>query len=635
MPKDVLIVGGGPIGLAHAWGIKCLNPQLNVVVFEKYQEYQRKHTLVMQHQQLQKLMAATNTQDDPILSKLLADLQKDPHIRTSTLEAIFKKQALERGVTIVNKEITAKEIENQLFREYPDAGLIIGADGTHSVVSGCLFPADNQIKHDFDYVLQLRYEVMGEEQAPKIDPALFYNEMVSKGLIANEYVGHFDPETRTTPVTMQMMISKKDFAELSHATSKKPIKPFTDEHLVISLPKALQDFVYDYLIYKITSCEQNYARIDKTSIRISVNEAPATEAMNIATMHSGVPIVLGGDAGLGLSYFLGLNAGLHSTATFLTMLVPFIQSNLDDKKAMKDNFSEYQRWFKEFAADKVNEVAQYSKNRINRPWQAIKFVKYMRHFSEEPVRNPQAQSIVDYFTIYERAPYDPAAKWNPYPHREYPLVSFVQMTPVPVGYTVKRIQKSFADYLKPYKSMGNLRQDLKQPLAGLGYLTLGAWKLLSSIYRHDSDYAKDGAITLVRGGIEVIMFPLTWLVKPAIRGVLSYKHGPIKIEDNKGMKKIVQDALELTVRLNDQVEIPIADEKAVLAYRNDVHRKFIKACERGQPSDIDPGKEQVAYNEINRSRVLNTAKTINYFSIFSKPTSVPDSELNPAHSPTM
>src|SRR4051794_31483904 len=81
---DILVVGAGPIGLVNAWGMKRLNPKLKIVVLEKYAEYQRTHTLVMQAEQLEAIMKATNSEQHPELVKLLKQLKKDPHIRTNT-----------------------------------------------------------------------------------------------------------------------------------------------------------------------------------------------------------------------------------------------------------------------------------------------------------------------------------------------------------------------------------------------------------------------------------------------------------------------------------------------------------------------------------------------------------------------
>ncbi|HIE3579091.1 TPA: hypothetical protein ACXLVG_000702 [Legionella anisa] len=39
LDTDVLVVGAGPIGLINAWGMKQLNPNLKIVVLEKYAEY--------------------------------------------------------------------------------------------------------------------------------------------------------------------------------------------------------------------------------------------------------------------------------------------------------------------------------------------------------------------------------------------------------------------------------------------------------------------------------------------------------------------------------------------------------------------------------------------------------------------
>jgi hypothetical protein len=180
-------------------------------------------------------------------------------------------------------------------------------------------------------------------------------------LIANEYVGHFD--NAKNPVTMQMMISKEDFLALQSATSKDPIKPFSAEKQKDnpSLPRHLEAFIYKYLADKIKDTQDANQLLDKTSIRISVNEAPATHAKQVVNQHGKARVVLKGDAALGLSYFKGLNAGLEASARFLSTMSSSIQDSFKNKEKMDKSLHEYQNWFlKDFSPKKVKEVDNYS-----------------------------------------------------------------------------------------------------------------------------------------------------------------------------------------------------------------------------------------------------------------------------------
>ena len=78
MLYDVVILGAGPVGLATALGIKAINPELSVLVVEKYPEYQRKHNLIMQAHRLKALIDITGTHQQPTLSKLYKQLLEDP-----------------------------------------------------------------------------------------------------------------------------------------------------------------------------------------------------------------------------------------------------------------------------------------------------------------------------------------------------------------------------------------------------------------------------------------------------------------------------------------------------------------------------------------------------------------------------
>ena len=111
MSKDtqVLVVGAGPIGLIKIWGMKCLNPNLKIVVLEKYPEYQRSHTLILQWQKLEAVMKAAHSENEPVLVNLLERLKKDPHIRTNELQQIFTQLVIDSGVEILIKHEVKEE----------------------------------------------------------------------------------------------------------------------------------------------------------------------------------------------------------------------------------------------------------------------------------------------------------------------------------------------------------------------------------------------------------------------------------------------------------------------------------------------------------------------------------------------
>ncbi|KTC78050.1 FAD-dependent oxidoreductase [Legionella brunensis] len=634
---DVVIVGGGPIGLAHAWGIKKLNPNLEIVVLEKYEEYQRKHTLVMQHEQLKKLMEATETTEDPTLVALLNRLKKDPHIRTNELEQIFKKMAQNLGVKIVNEEVKQETIHEQIFDKYPKARLVIGADGTHSVVSRALFGEDNQVKHEFDYVLQLRYEVKGEKKAGAISTIDFYQEMARQGLIANEYVGSF--ADGKTPITMQMMISKQAFEALKTATSKNPITPFADsgnstqddankisERKPDELPEEIKRFIYRYLAQKIKSGD--HEQIDYNSIRVSVNEAPATHAKQVAQQANhtfgDVVISLGGDAGLGLSYFKGLNAGLESTAQFLAYLKPLIKQGLPDASKINEALAPYQDWFlNNFVPRKIKEVADYSTYRIRSVWKGIQIIQSIKTAStfDDEDGDTQENIIADYFKLLAKnaaAESDSNVAWRAYPHRAYDPVKLGQFSYVPIQHTLRKIAKLFIDYFKPYKSDFQLRQDFKQPLVGFNNTGVGLAKIIVGLFTLDIRRFGDGVFTLLRGAIELATWPLAWFVKPITRGIATLISNPLKIETNKGMQNLAVYGQNYLNQVEEDSDLSPQKVHELLAVCNDLHRKYSKGIQRSQATNIAVAEEEALFKatkvDINNHIPREALRT--YFNLF-------------------
>jgi riboflavin biosynthesis pyrimidine reductase len=248
---DIVIVGGGPIGYAQALGFKKQNPNLKIVVLEKYNEFTRKHTLVMQAKHLESFMEATESKAEPRLKELLRQLKKSPNIRTNKLQETFREIAKEAGVKTIIETVDSTTIDEQILKYKPK--LIIGADGTHSVVNEKLFPEGNQIKHEIDFAMQVRYEVDGDAESNWEESIKFYQTLARQGLVAFEQIGRRDDKTGKTPVTVQLIIPKEDFEILKvEATAKKPIKPFSrmDERADL-IPQHLKKFITTYFAEKI------------------------------------------------------------------------------------------------------------------------------------------------------------------------------------------------------------------------------------------------------------------------------------------------------------------------------------------------------------------------------------------------
>jgi hypothetical protein len=637
---DIIIVGGGPIGLAHAWGIKKINPNLQVVVIEKYEEYQRKHTVQMQHQPLAKLIEVTETQNDKAMNDLYTRLKKNAFISTSELENLLKKRAQDNGVKIIHEEIEKDTVHDQLYNTYPNAKLIIGADGTHSVVAETLFPKGNQVKHEFDYVLQLRYEIQGDSKANPIQTIRFFQNMARNGLISNEYVGQYNQETNTTPVTMQMMISKKAFETLKEATSKNPLnitkpniaeesnpflkqKPKNNLELA-DLPTNIQGFLTTYLQDKIKQCN-NGEILKQNSIRISVNEAPATHAKQVFELpiSKNIPIVLVGDASLGLSYFKGLNAGIESTAQLLKNLKIPLKGALNDIEKTKNALTNYQNWFlQDFSPKKIRVVAQYSTFRIRSFMTIIQTTKHFKNPSAVDEDGIQFAIIQDYFKLLATDPLieNKALKENLYPHRSYPLVHLGQWDYVPVTHSLIKIGKLFTDYTKPYKSHSQMKQDFKPFLAGLVNVSSGLMKIIVGLFTLNPKRFIDGIFSLLRGIIEIITAPLSMTIKPLIRSVITGFLGFVPIESMPGMRKLAENGTNQLTQLSKKEKITAIDIYNVLAICNDIHRKFDKATNISHQNTKIDLKEIQLFNDIRSNADLihlDQNKLKDYFALFT------------------
>jgi hypothetical protein len=95
-------------------------------------------------------------------------------------------------------------------------------------------------------------------------------------------------------------------------------------------------------------------------------------------------------------------------------------------------------------------------------------------------------------------------------------------------------------------------------------------------------YLQDGVASIFRGITEIATTPFSWTIKPICRSISTALSEEVKIENNPGIKKLVRLGLE---QLTEYKEDEVSRYK-LFALSHDIHRKFTKACERQQKTDI-------------------------------------------------
>ncbi|HEX2548943.1 MAG TPA: hypothetical protein VHM20_03880, partial [Gammaproteobacteria bacterium] len=469
---------------------------------------------------------------------------------------------------------------------------------------------DNQIKYEFDYVLQLRYEIESKEKPEPLDQIALFQQMAQQGMIANEYVGH--TENQKTPVTMQMMISKQEFEELKdRATSKNPI--VFDDKNIPELPKRLSQFVNLYLKKTLQKKSEHATLHD---IRISVNEAPATHAKEIVDIRQNILKLLVGDAALGLSYFKGLNAGLEASAKLFSYIAPILKNGglKKNKNAFQSALLRYQEWFlDDFAPKKVKEVAQYSTWQINGAWNLMRSLRFSKVSSFIEYDHDPKYLIADHLNRQAQKE-GVAIHLNPYPHRPYdPEIRIWELGYVPLDYSSKKIKKIFTDYATPYKAAPfQLTRELQKPLADTALSLIGLGKLVGGMVTLDPKTMEDGAASFARGALGLATFPAAWIIKPITKGISTAIFGYQKIEENTGIQELVQKGKNL---LHKESDLSVEETIRIKHICFDLNRKFNTSIKKGQATDI---KQMEEFRQINILRESTDKRQFEkYFSLFA------------------
>ncbi len=301
---DIVTVGAGPVGLWLGINLKKRDPDLDVQVYERHEEYVRSHILRLRH------LATTlyacrdgSARENEFFKEITGCSLRDVFlqatgqvfIRTNDLEQALKSYALDLGVGINYQKI---ESPADAQDRHPECRLFVAADGARSNMRQALM-GENAIKdYPLQYVTEVKYQAQG--RTGKLD--FLGDQYKANKLIPHmifEYVGR--EKEGITPVTLRAFLDKATYQALPDASFAKPLSIDCD-----GVPECLKRSIQTYM-------DVRRMKADEVAIADSVKVTKLTLSMyaakRFAMMHDDRAWFLAGDAAMGVPYFRSLNQG--------------------------------------------------------------------------------------------------------------------------------------------------------------------------------------------------------------------------------------------------------------------------------------------------------------------------------------
>jgi len=304
---DVVIIGGGPVGLWTAVQIKKRRPDAHVRVYERYDEYQRSHILRLENFSMNVYAKKSGDEAEAqflreVLGEKLANSFKAAagagtvFVRTNDLEHALKEHARALGIETVLRRIDTPE---QAMAENPACKTFIAADGAHSKMRVALLGENAVTDYPMQYVVEIKYQAEG--RAGTLD--FLSDQYKANKLLSNmvfEYVGR--EKDGKTPVTLRFFVDADTYGAIPQAGFKDPLA-VNDPRL----PENLRQDIKTYMNVRAEKAGEVYA---EGSAKLSKLTLSVYSAKKFAVVKEGRGWYIVGDAAMGVPYFRALNAGL-------------------------------------------------------------------------------------------------------------------------------------------------------------------------------------------------------------------------------------------------------------------------------------------------------------------------------------
>lgn len=305
--QELVCVGGGPVGIWTAIQIKKRSPATNIIIYERFETYQRSHVLRLDYWSLtlyakvlgddfeeEFLKELTNTN----MNQIRLNPGKSIFVRTNELESALKQYAEKIGISIIYQKVSSVEEAENL---HPNCTHFIAADGANSSFRQQLIGKDDLEKIALQHIIEMKYSVNNKTSKIKLNEVFEVNSQTE--FMGFEYVGRFKKDT--TPISIRFFIDEKVYESIPGATFKSPL---TIES--IKNNKSLEELhntITKYLNYRQDKCKDV---VDYNNIKISKLPLYIYAAKKFAVERGNKIWFLTGDAALGVPYFRALNSGL-------------------------------------------------------------------------------------------------------------------------------------------------------------------------------------------------------------------------------------------------------------------------------------------------------------------------------------
>jgi flavin-dependent dehydrogenase len=312
MSLGVLIVGAGPVGLFTAIEAKLHNPDLEIKVLERNEEYSRHHILRLEKESLVNSLVY---QQYPAVRVL------NGFVPTSDIESTFLEIAQNLGI-VIERGIKVAD-SNSLLKQYPSAHTLIGADGAHSVIRKQIFKDEKKIDTNLQYIVELKYKA--KNKTSRLPVATYGPALGQVPYLLTENVGK--EKNGETPVSLFIFVDEPTYNEIREQkglqlsnlkpSSKRKTKLLNTIRPWLSLRKEALDEEM------ILGSEQ----INGVALNIF-------QSASFAKNHDGRNVYLVGDAAAGVPYFRALNAGLLAAAITAKTIALNTEPDLENLNAL-------------------------------------------------------------------------------------------------------------------------------------------------------------------------------------------------------------------------------------------------------------------------------------------------------------